>query len=125
METFLIFKGYFLKEALKDFETVIYLWVPTRVKSNKIKQIVQHTESVGGFLSTYNRINLNCYTDHRMYDWFDATTNKIRLKNVSSLDEEVMIFRRNLMTSLVMKAWVNLGNFDHLCLYIILIIKKF
>jgi hypothetical protein len=111
---------------LKDFETVIYLWLPTRVKSNKIKQIVQRTESVGGFLSTYNGINLNCYTDHRMYDWFDATSKmRIRLKNVSSLDEEVMIFRRNLMTSLVMKAWVNLEIFDHLCLYLILIIENF
>lgn len=92
------------QETLKDHETVIYIDTSIKFTTNEINHIVETVKDVG-MLSRYIGLNIKCFTDDRMFEWFHESPDSF--SNVYSLEANLLIFHRSFLTSLVMKAWVS------------------
>ena len=72
-------------------------------ESNDIEAIIDYSKDIG-LLTRYLDLKLPCYTDPRMFNWFG--TNENQFHNVHTLEANFIVLNRNLLTELIMKAWV-------------------
>ena len=92
------------KETLKSYETVIYVDSSVKFKSNKIQNLLDIGKEIG-ILTRYLPLKTNCFTDHRMFKWFNLT--RSNFNGLMTLEASLMIFQKTFITSLIMKAWVS------------------
>lgn len=57
-----------------------------------------------GMLSRYLKINLTCYTDERMFKWFESRS--ADFVDMYTLEANFLLFYRTFITSLIMKSWL-------------------
>jgi hypothetical protein len=56
------------------------------------------------FLTQYIGFKLVCYTNPEMFGWFGEDSDT--LKNVHTIEANILMFHRSFLTSLIMKAWI-------------------
>lgn len=96
-------KPIIIQEVLSQYESVVYLDSSIRFTSAKIATIIEMTKETG-LLSRYLKINLTCYTDERMFNWFGS--NRFEFIDMFTLEANFLLFHRTFLTSLVMKSWL-------------------
>jgi hypothetical protein len=74
-----------------------------RITNGKLDPILE-TVSTTGLLSQYIGLKLNCYTNPKMFEWFNETENVYT--NLDTIEANFLIMKRNFLNSLIMKAWV-------------------
>lgn len=94
----------FFQETLKDHETVIYVDTSIKFLTNEIDHIVKTVKDVG-MLSRYIQLHVKCFTDERMFHWFNESPDSF--DNIYTLEANLLVFHRTFLTSLIMKAWVS------------------
>ena len=82
---------------------MLYVDTSIRFKSNEIKPIVDACKDVG-LLTQYIYLDLLCYTNPKMFDWFEE--DKENFRQFYTIEANILMFHRSLLTSLIMKAWV-------------------
>jgi hypothetical protein len=60
-----------VKEALNEYETVVYIDSSIRFKSNEIASLVNTTKHIGIQTRMLHGFNLTCYTHPKMFEWFE------------------------------------------------------
>ncbi len=95
-----------------EYDTVIYIDTSVKIRSNEIDTIIQTVKQLG-MMSRYIKTSLNCYTDNRMYEWFNENENDY--ESILSAEANFIILHRNFLTSLLMKVWVTCA-LDETCL---------
>ena len=93
----------FFKEALKEYELVLYLDSSIRIKNGNLDPILE-TVSVTGLLSQFIGLKLSCYTNPKMFEWFHETDTVYN--NLDTIEANFLIMKRNFINSLIMKAWI-------------------
>jgi hypothetical protein len=101
-----------LKELLRDFEKVLYLDTSIRFHSNDIESLVESSEHIG-LKSQYTDFKLNCFSNKRIFDWFQENPDEYEHINLSKTN--ILMFSRSFVTSLFMKTWVTCA-FDEQCI---------
>lgn len=64
---------------------------------------IERTRKVA-FLSRFIQMNLPCYTDERMFEWFGSDSHEY--SKTRSLEANFFIFRKGLVLDIMLKAWV-------------------
>jgi hypothetical protein len=112
--TIKLFKPNF-KQALTEFDSVMYIDTSIRFLSSEISSIFEKKLQDVGIVSRFIQSSLTCYTDKRMFEWFGES--KTTYEFYKSAEANFIIIKNNFITSLIMKAWVNLyGKINNNCL---------
>ena len=74
-----------------------------RFRSDKILKLFPMVKRVG-MLTRYLNLNLTCYTDRRMFEWFQQTP--LEFSHLHTIEANIILLHNNLLTKLVMKSWV-------------------
>ncbi len=88
---------------LKEYETVMYVDTSIRFKSNEVAPVIDTLRQIG-FLTQYIYLRLVQYTNPQMFEWFEETADMY--KQFWTIEANIIFFKRSVVTSLVMKAWV-------------------
>ncbi len=97
-------KPLIIQEVLNSEDLVLY--VDSSIKfNNKNLQPSLSTAIYSGLASQLLALHsVTCYTDPKMFQWFKETTDDYSF--IPSLEANIIIFKRSVVTSLIMKAWV-------------------
>ncbi|CAF0887758.1 unnamed protein product [Brachionus calyciflorus] len=96
-------KPLLIQETLIEYETVLYVDSSIRFQSSEISSIIDSVRQVG-MLTQYIELKLNCYTNPKMFEWFEDTPSTY--DDFFTIEANILLFHRNFLTSLIMKAWV-------------------
>lgn len=72
--------------------------------NNKVEQSLLKTIKNIGILTQYIEFQLICYTNPKTFDWFGGTLKEF--ERFYTIDANTILFHRNFLTSLILKAWV-------------------
>ena len=101
---FILFSSFtFLKEVIDKYDQLIYIDTSIRFKANEIQSVLDVNRQTG-ILARYIGIYLKCFTDERMFEWFNESPD--HYANVLTLEANFIMLKRSFLTSLIMKAWV-------------------
>ena len=81
----------------------MYIDTSIRFNSNEITPILETSNDVG-ILTRYIQTPFLCYTDKRMFSWFNE--NVEQYSEYNSAEANFIIVNNGLVSSLIMKAWV-------------------
>ena len=90
------------KEALKTYDTVLYIDSSIRFHSSDIQPVIDSCEDVG-LLTQYIELKLLCYTNPKMFEWFEEKTK--HYEEFNTIEANIIIFHKTFLTSLITKAW--------------------
>lgn len=97
-------KPLLIQETLSQHRRVIYVDSSIRFKSNQIKPILSSCDDLG-IMARYIDTRLICYTHAGMFKWFGER--RADYQDYMSAEANFIVFdSSNLLTLLVMKAWV-------------------
>ncbi|RMZ94245.1 hypothetical protein BpHYR1_015836, partial [Brachionus plicatilis] len=65
-------KPLLIQETLKEYENIIYVDSSIRFKSDQILPIINTLSDVG-MMTQFIELKLNCYTNPKMFDWFEES----------------------------------------------------
>jgi len=88
---------------MKEYESIVYIDNTVRFHSNNIDNLIEASKRVG-MLMPYKKLNLNCYTNPKTYQWFNENLNLYH--NLNLIKTNVVVIYRNFLTSLIIKSWV-------------------
>ena len=74
------------------------------IKSNRKFHVAQILKQVSCQKKTKKALKLNCYTNPKMFDWFNETADSY--EDFFTIEANILMFHRSFLTSLIMKAWV-------------------
>lgn len=97
-------KPLIVQEALNTEDIVLYVDSSVRFNNKKLQPSLSTAIYSGLASQTLTYYNLTCYTDNKMFYWFKETPEDYQF--VPTLEANIIIFKRSLLTSLIMKAWV-------------------
>jgi hypothetical protein len=97
-------KPLIVQEALNTEDLVLYIDSSIRFNNAKLQPSLSTALFSGIASQTLSYYNLTCYTDSKMFEWFKETPEDYSF--VPSLEANIIIFKRSVVTSLVMKSWV-------------------
>jgi hypothetical protein len=103
-----------IKQALTEFDSVMYIDTSIRFLSSEISSIFEKKLQDVGIVSRFIQSSLPCYTDERMFEWFGES--KTTYEFYKSAEANFIIIKNNFITSLIMKAWVNIKKLNNNCL---------
>lgn len=85
-------------------EIVVYFDSTRKFSSLKLDALFKKV-SITGVLAKLSNLNLKCYTNSKMYDWFEESADNFT--NIHMIDTSLVIMnRKNFINALVMKAWI-------------------
>lgn len=82
---------------------MIYIDTTVRFHSNQVDSITDSIKKIGT-LFNYKNVKLNCYSNEKIFDWFNEKPETFNSMNL--IKTNVLAFHRNFLTSLILKAWV-------------------
>ncbi len=93
------------KEVLNENNLVIYIDTSIRFGhlTKQISSLLEKTKSTG-IAAPYINLNLTCYTDKRMFEWFGSKSEEFN--EIKTVEANFLVFRKSLVLDLIMKAWV-------------------
>jgi hypothetical protein len=97
-------KPLIVQDALNSEDLVLYIDSSIKFNNKKLQPTLSSAIYSGLALQTLPAFNLTCYTDKKMFNWFQETPEDFF--HVPSLEANIIFFKRSVVTSLVMKAWV-------------------
>ena len=95
---------FIFKEVLNTEDLVLYIDTSIRFNNRKLQPTLSTAIYSGMASQTLSMYNLTCFTDPKMLNWFKETVEDY--PQTPTLEANIIIFQRSLVTSLVMKAWV-------------------
>lgn len=97
---------------MKNYDTIVYLDSSIRFSSANLEPLVK-TVSITGLLTQYIGLNLTCYTNPKMFEWFgDSVETYIHMHTIEA---NLLVMHKNFINSLFMKAWVTCA-FEENCI---------
>ena len=96
-------KPLIIAESLRDFQTVIYIDSSIRFLSSEMNPIIDSLKKLG-VLTQFIGLKLTCYTNPKMFTWFKEEVKAF--ENFFTIEANILLFHRNFLTSLIMKAWI-------------------
>lgn len=98
------FKPLIVQEVLNDHEFVLWIDSSIAFVSKNISQPVDTAKRVGMMIQHLGGFMLTDYTNPLMFQWFNEAP--ASYLNVSTLEANIIMFKKSFLTSLVMKTWV-------------------
>ncbi len=86
-----------------DYDHVVYLDTSIELKSDNLNSILRKAKTTG-ILTQFIGLELTCYTDSKMFAWFNENTKLF--DRLWSIEANLLIMHRNFINSLIMKVWI-------------------
>ncbi len=82
---------------------MLYIDSSIRFLNSEIAPIVNTCKNVG-MLTQYIGLKLVCYTDPKMFEWFEEKPNSY--EDFFTIEANILMFHSSFLTSILMKAWI-------------------
>ena len=97
-------KPLIVQEALNSEDLIMYIDSSIKFNNKNLQPTLSTAIYSGLALQTLPGFNLTCHTDKKLFNWYQETPEDF--SHVPTLEAKIIFFKRSVVTSLVMKAWV-------------------
>ena len=91
-------------KTMEEGESFFYMDTAVVVKTNRLEGLINYSYDVGLVLPLTHH-NFTCYTNEKMFDWFQETTSNFASIN-THIHAAFLTVTKNFLSSIILKAWV-------------------
>lgn len=92
-----------IADVMKYYEQIMYIDASIRFKSTDASDLIDKSSQTG-VVASYIGFRLPCFTHPNAFKWFGETSESY--DQVGTIEGNFIIFNRNFLTALILKAWV-------------------